>query len=88
MHHKRHISENTGPNSVLVPRDRGCGVSRPEPYMTGSFCSYRTKIQIQMDLFLSASAHTWLPDLGLSHTAEVGFGPMIGFTSSLSRFVV
>ena len=88
MQHKCHMSENTGPNSVFVPCDRSCGVSGPELYMAGSFCSYRSKIQIQMDLLLSASAHTWLPDLGVSHTAEAGFGPTIGFTSSLSRFVV
>lgn len=46
------------------------------------------KIQILMDLLLFASAHTGLPGLGVSHAAEVGFGPVVGFTSSLSRFVV
>lgn len=47
--------------------------------MTGSFRSCRSKIQIQMDLLLFASAHTWLPDLGVSHAAEVGFWPSDGF---------
>lgn len=88
MHNKCHMNENMEPQSVLVPRDRSCGVVRSELYMNGSFCSYRSKLQIQMDLLLSALAHTWLPDLGVSYTAEVGFGPAIGFTSSLSRFVV
>lgn len=46
--------------------------------MTDSFCSYRPKIHIQEDLLLSDSVHTWLPDSGVSRSAAVGLGPVMG----------